>query len=580
MSSLRMFSRLRINFLIGSLAVLSLAANAQPQTFRFALAASEGNPPVPRLDAPLVYDPAGRQLFTFGGQGSATLNDLWVYSISSGRWQRMKPSGGPPAARFGHTVVFDSARRRLIVFGGQAAGFFSDVWAYDISRNIWDRLAPENAGPLPRYGHSAIHDPARDRMVISHGFTDDGRFDDTWAFELATNTWLNISPAANRPLRRCLHHAVYDGGNRQMLFYGGCASGFGPCPLGDLWSFDLETGQWRELRATPSPPPRQWYGMAFDTSRSRLTVFGGSGSGGAMDDAWEYDPAANAWTRLSPEGGAPLGRFRHEAAYVPDRELVYFFGGRTSAGLTNELWELAAGEPGAAPSISAGGIVNAFDFRGGSVAPGEIISIFGAGLGPLAGFAASFDPVTGQLPRTFAGVTVAWNGILAPFYFASSGQLNVQAPYEIAGQPEADVVVAYNGIPGPSERLPVVDAKPGLFPVLFNQDASMNSPDNPAAAGSVLVMFATGQGVTSPPSASGGFPVGVFPRPVAAVSVRFGGAEAEVLFDGQAPGTAGVIQINARLGEGTPGGREVPVTLRIGEALSQPGVTVAIGAEP
>ena len=580
MNDLQVFSCFRNLFLVALVLVLPLTGNAQSPTFRFALAPSEGDPPAPRLDAPPVYDPAGRQILIFGGRGRSALNDLWAYSISTGRWMQINPSGGPPPTRFGHTTVFDAARRRLIVFGGQAGGFFSDVWAYEIAENSWRLLAPEDAGPSSRYGHSAIYDPAGDRMVISHGFTDEGRFDDTWAFELATNTWRNISPSANRPLRRCLHHAVYDEQNRQMLFYGGCASGFGPCPLGDLWSFDLARGEWRELTPTPSPPPRQWYGLAFDNSRARMIVLGGRASGSPLADTWEYDPETNTWAQLTPLGATPSGRFRHEGTYVPDRELVYFFGGQSTSGLTDELWELAASEPGTAPSVSADGIVNAFDFRGGSVVPGEIISIFGARLGPPVGFASSFDPVTGLLPGNFAGVTVAWNGILSPFYFASDGQLNVQAPYGIAGQPEAEIVVSYNGTAGPSARLPVVAAKAGLFPLLFNQDASMNSPDNLADQDSVMVMFATGQGVTSPPSPTGGFPLDVFPRPVAEVGVSFGGVDADVLFDGQAPGTAGVMQVNARLSEGTPTGPEVPVVLRIGEALSQPGVTIAIRSEP
>ena len=48
----------------------------------------------------------------------------------------LTPAYGPkPAARFGHTLVLDSVRRRLILFGGQAAGFFNDTWAYDIAAN-------------------------------------------------------------------------------------------------------------------------------------------------------------------------------------------------------------------------------------------------------------------------------------------------------------------------------------------------------------------------------------------------------------------------------------------------------------
>jgi hypothetical protein len=114
--------------------------------------------------------------------------------------------------------------------------------------------------------------------VIFHGFTSEqGRFDDTWAFDLATNSWRDISPACARPLRRCLHHAVNVPQSDQMLLYGGCSSGFGPCPQGDLWSFELANGQWKEITSNPRPAPRQRHGMVFDDNRGKLVLFGGVG---------------------------------------------------------------------------------------------------------------------------------------------------------------------------------------------------------------------------------------------------------------------------------------------------------------
>jgi len=125
-------------------------------------------------------------------------------------------------------------------------------------------------------------------MVISHGFTDAGRFDDTWAFDFRNNSWANISPNSNRPLRRCLHHAAYDSANSRMYLYGGCSSPFGPCPQGDLWVFDLNRNEWTELKLIGIPPAREHYGMAFDATRDRLVVFGGAGPG-LLNDTWEYD---------------------------------------------------------------------------------------------------------------------------------------------------------------------------------------------------------------------------------------------------------------------------------------------------
>ena len=564
-----------MRFSFAVLLALATTAPAQNDGLAYSRVSAGGPLPSGRLDGVIAHDVPGRRLLLFGGQDGASRNDLWAFSLDSQQWQELNPSGARPPARFGHTAIFDPVRRRLIVFGGQTAAFFSDTWAYDIAANSWQQLAPDNAGPSKRYAHSAIYDAARDRMVISHGFTDAGRFDDTWAFQLAANSWQNLTPPGSKPLRRCLHHAVYDQGNNQMLLFGGCASGFGPCPLDDLWSFDLNASQWTERRPSSRPSARQWYGMTFDSARGRLVLFGGSGTRGSLNDTWEYDPVANAWTQITPRGELPAGRSRHEAAFVPGAG-AFFFGGRTDSGFTNELLLLGSPPPPApAPQLTAAGIVNAFSGQGGAVAPGEIVSIFGARLGPPTGVATAFDSATGRLPTRAAGVSVRFNLVAAPIYFARADQLNVQTPYELAGSSETNITVTYAGASATVERVPVLAAHPGLFPRVFNQDGSINSPDNPAAPGSIVVLFGTGQGLTTPPSPTGAFPANGFPTPAAPVTLRIGGRNAELLFQGQAPGTAGVIQINARVPDG-PTGNALPVVLTIGSAESQPGVTVAL----
>lgn len=545
------------------------AAGLSGQTY--VVLPSAGARPSPRIDPPLAYDPNSRRVYLFGGQDESNRNDLWAYALDSRSWTQLNPQGAIPAARFGHTLVFDAERRRLIVFGGQAAtGFLSDTWAYDIADGQWQQLSRSGAGPTERYGHSAIYDAPRNRLIVSHGFTNAGRFDDTWAYDLKLEKWQNLSPTGERPLKRCLHHAVYDARNDQMLLYGGCSSGFGPCPQDDLWALDLKKLQWRDLTRSPRPTGRQWYGAAFDSTRGRLVVFGGSQGGGTLSDTWEYDTASLAWSPAALSGEAPAGRSRHEGVYVPDLAAALFFGGRTSQGATNEL--LAFAMP-AKPRIASGGAGNAFSADRSAVAPGEVVSIFGEGLGPVAGVSSSFD-AAGKLPVSLAGVSVSFNGVAAPLYFAQAGQVNAQAPYEIAGQAFADVAVSYNGLTSATERVLLAPSHPGVFPRLFNQDGTVNSPANPAAPRSVVVLFATGQGVTRPASQTGKVAAAPYPEPAEPVVLRIGGRPAELLFAGQAPGTAGVIQINARLPEGlTPG--VLPVVLTIGAAASQPGVTLA-----
>jgi uncharacterized protein (TIGR03437 family) len=505
------------------------AALAQPLSYT--QLSTSTPPPSPRVDGAIAYDPSTRRLYLFGGRDSTFRNDLWFYSLAERRWQEVESAGPKPPARLGHTLAYDPVRRRLILFGGQASGFFSDVWAFDTARQVWTQLAPSQSGPSNRYGHSMIYDPPRDRIVVSHGFTNAGRFDDTWAFDLSTNRWRDISPSGPRPLRRCLHHAVHDPVNGRMLLYGGCASPSGPCPLGDLWAFDLDTHRWRELTTAQNPPPREHYGRAYDAVRNRFLIFGGSGQG-LLNDTWTYDSASATWSPALLEGPAPSPRSRHESAYDSVRNTIFFFGGQTSAGLSNELWMLGPGFLPARPSIATGGVANAFSHDAAAISPGELVSIYGSNLGAM----------------------VTFNGVPAPVLFESPGQLNVQVPYEIAGAAEATLIVANNGQSSDPVTLPLRPTHAGLYPAAF-QD------------GDIAVFFATGHGLTSPPSATGQPAAAPYPAPAAPLTLTIAGQPAEILFQGQAPGTFGVLQINARIPPGASG-QAVPVTLSIGDSVS------------
>ncbi|MBL8173955.1 MAG: hypothetical protein JNK48_04755 [Bryobacterales bacterium] len=532
------------------LLLLAAAALVQAQPLTWRELPVNGSAPSGRVDGAIAYDERDQRLYMFGGRDTRAQNDLWMYAVERGQWTQLQPGGTPPAARFGHTLLFDAQRRRLLLFGGQASGFFSDTWAYDIAANRWQQIAPGGSGPNERYGHSAVLDSARGRMIVSHGFTDEGRFDDTWALDLATNRWQDISPRGDRPLRRCLHHAVLDVEGNQMLLYGGCASGFGPCPLGDLWSFDLATHRWTERTGGLKPPERQWYGMGFDSARRRLVLFGGSGQTGNLNDTWEYDPARGAWTqmRFSP---APPARSRHEAVFAPGLGVV-FFGGSGPSGLSNQLLAIAADIAPSAPRFSSAAVVNAFSGNPGPVAPGSIVTIYGEGLGPAFGTTASAD-AGGQLAASLAGVSISMNGIPAPVLYAQSGQLNVQAPYELSGAREAGIRVEYNGRSSATVAVPVADQSPGLHPAAFLIDQ-------------VVVMFATGVGAVTPSIGTGVLTgSGDLPRPVAPVAVTLEGQPAVIEFIGHAPQTAGVIQIHARLPQGIviAGGR-IEAVLRAG----------------
>lgn len=528
---------------IGAISVLS------GQPLSYTLLPAEGARPSARVDGTIAYDSSERRLYLFGGRDNTARNDLWVYSLGERRWSEVRTSGALPPARFGHTLVFDTARRQLVLFGGQASGFFSDVWAFDPVRAAWRQLARDEAGPSRRYGHSAIYDPARNRMVISHGFTDAGRFDDTWAFDLGANTWRNLTPQGTRPLRRCLHHAVLDEAGGQMLLYGGCASGFGPCPLDDLWAFDLATNRWTERQATSRPAGREHYGISFDAARGRLVLFGGSG-GGLLNDTWLYDPRANTWQRAAIAGEPPSPRSRHQSAYAADRGITFFFGGTTNQGLTQELWMLGAGFVSQGPAITEGGVRNAFSGAADVVSPGEIVSIYGERLGPIDGIAVGLDERTGQPLLSGPGVAVRFNGIPAGLLYVQANQLNVQVPAAVAGAPAAHVVVTVNGQESAAVTLPVAETHPGLHARVWDDDGAEITRENPARTGSTVRLYATGYGVAG-----------------AALTLRAGGVAAEVVSSTPLAGTVGILEIRVRIPE-LPAPGLYPLTLRAGGAES------------
>jgi uncharacterized protein (TIGR03437 family) len=540
-------------------------SRAQSLTYRVLPFVAGG--PSARVDGTIAYDAASRRVYLFGGQDSTARNDLWTYSVPGRAWNLLSPGGDAPAPRFGHTLVFDSARRRLILFGGQASGFFSDVWAYDIEANAWRMLAGDAAGPSRRYGHSAVYDPTRDQMVISHGFTNSGRFDDTWAFRFATNSWTNVSPGGARPVRRCLHHAVLDAEGSAMYLYGGCASGFGPCPLADLWIFDLTTNRWTEVTGGARPPAREHYGIGFDSVRRRLLLFGGSGAG-LLNDTWVFDAARRQWSEAVLDGPPPSRRSRHESASAEG--VAYFFGGRTEQGsLTNELWTLGPAAELRGPQLTQSGVGHGFSGEPAPVAPGQVVSLYGDNLGPAEPIMAMFDPGSGRLPVSLAGVSASWNGIPAPLFFVSARQINLQVPYEVAGSASARLMVTVNGESATPVDVPLAASRPGLFPRVWNADGTINAPDSAIERGGIVVLYASGQGVTTPPSTTGAPPSAPYPEPQAPVSVSIGGQSAEILFQGQAPGTAGVMQINMRLPGGLGPGRHA-LALTIGAGVAPP----------
>ena len=236
-------------------------------------------------------------------------------------------------------------------------------------------------------------------------------------------------------------------------------------------------------------------------------------------------------------------------------------------------------------------VTNGASLQSGAVSPGEIITIFGNSIGPVSpATGTSFTPTaSGTVPITLAGVSITFNNVPAPLIFVSQAQINAIVPYEVAGQTSVPVVVTNNAAASTMFTVPVVATAPAIFSLgengsgqgaILNQDASVNGTSNPAAPGSIISIYATGEGVLTPPGTTGCITGGTLPlpKPVGNVSLTVGGQPVSTIeYAGEAPDfVCGLIQINATLPSNLTAGPQ-PVVLTIGSATNTgQNVTVAV----
>jgi uncharacterized protein (TIGR03437 family) len=238
------------------------------------------------------------------------------------------------------------------------------------------------------------------------------------------------------------------------------------------------------------------------------------------------------------------------------------------------------------PVFSNASVTSSASFSNSAVSPGEIASIFGTNLGPVTGWNNSdfgFDSSTGALPTTLGGVKVTFDGILAPLFYSRADIINVQVPFEVAGKAQTDVVVSYNGLDSTTVTLPVAKASPGIFTyngsgkglgIVVNQDGSLNTAANPAAKGSVVVIYLTGRGVV-PYAIQTGKPAPLPPIDSGGFTCQIAGADAPVAFGGWTYSAVGLAQANVTIPASTPSG-EQSLVINIGGATSQSGVTLFV----
>ena len=317
------------------------SASAAPGVAWTELAPGGPTPP-PREDHTWVITPDGATAYLFGGRdGGTVFDDLWAYDMATDAWSEVTDAGPGPEPRFGHNAAW-AEEIGLVVFAGQGdSGFFNDLWAYDPVAGTWRALPGDGATPVSRYGSCAAIGPDG-RLWISHGFTSEGqRFADTRAYDFATDTWTDETPAGDAPVERCLHACWWTDADALVLYAGQTT---GATALGDEWRLHPGprpgTNRWEQLAPSGGlPPDRNLYASA--RWGAATLVFGGQAlDGTTLGDTWLLADADGAATALVVSGAGPGGRAGAELIADPARGRLLLFGGRSGPVAFDELWQL------------------------------------------------------------------------------------------------------------------------------------------------------------------------------------------------------------------------------------------------
>ena len=288
--------------------------------------------PSQRREHAMIYDSNNKRVLLFGGTTGPFNNlqpsgDTWQWDGAG--WEQVADTG--PSPRFGHTMAYDSARQKTVLFGGtgsllSASIWFKDTWEWDGSE--WTQVA--DTGPLARQNHAMVYDSARQKTVLFGGFTAQGpmSFNDTWEWD--GSEWTQVADTG--PSKRYTHVMAYNSAKQNILLFGGYD---GDNSLGDTW--ELNKNMWKQLQNTG---PLTAYGAMTDSQKG-IILFGGSQGGTSTSpensNTWRW--TGKFWVQVQDMG--PSARQRHSMAYDSERDRIVLFGGLILTGLHyGDTWEL------------------------------------------------------------------------------------------------------------------------------------------------------------------------------------------------------------------------------------------------
>lgn len=230
----------------------------------------------------------------FGALTTLTCVSVLSYSLGS-------IGGATLSVRNAHSMIYDSNRGAVILFGGaDATHVCGDTWQWDSHKRIW--LSVTAKGPGPRTFAAFAYDERRhegilfggNRVLFGKGDESDTFLADTWRFrDMQWKQSLAVGPSP-----RAEAAIAYDQGRGRIVLFGGYRRTRGVTErLGDTWEWD---GSHWSRTAVDGPTPRNGAAMIYDDHRRRIVLFGGPGP---SNETWEWDGVVPPHKLRGPKKG-------------------------------------------------------------------------------------------------------------------------------------------------------------------------------------------------------------------------------------------------------------------------------------
>lgn len=243
--------------------------------------------------------------------------------VEQPQWAQL---GQRPVPLVGSSVAYDSVRGRLMMFGGErdiTSNNIATNGLYEWNGSDWSRV-PTVGGPAGRRNAGVVFDAARRKLVVFAGTFGDSEitpFGDVWEWD--GNHW-TLRVFTTAPPARARFGMVYDSARKKIVVFGGAAHGVsGDVPLGDTWEYDGTS--WTETTASGGPLARMGMVMAYDPRRGVTVMAGGyDGNLGYRRDTWEYD---GAWQPIATAAAPSDLDHASAMAFEPSTGNMITFGG-------------------------------------------------------------------------------------------------------------------------------------------------------------------------------------------------------------------------------------------------------------